>query len=285
VRAVLRATSSESLSRPPRIRLPVHSASSIQKVTSSLPSLAPSSFVVAEYLDYSSLPPDSKNVGVEFCNSPSLHPNETAMGVNVINAAKQMDVKHFVLSQSKAWVCQATVEEYLTESSLPYTILQPSSFMQNTPLLKLLSEAARTDTITLDCWYYPDTLKGFLYLLDLAEIAASVLINPEPHLLASYSLVRENISLTAVSDIVSEETGVPSNCVRAKRALVKAAWAEHAVRMYGEAVGEWTGEAWERLMSYYDKRGIPGNNNVVRWLLGREPTTWRMWVRSLVREA
>jgi len=49
--------------------------------------------VVAEYL---SLPPDSKDVDVEFYNSPSLHPNKTAMGINVINAAKQMDVKHFV---------------------------------------------------------------------------------------------------------------------------------------------------------------------------------------------
>jgi len=106
------------------------------------------------------------------------------------------------------------VEEYLTESSLPYTILLLCriylyrSFTAKTPVLIPL--LLTVGTIRPRC-------KVFLYLLDLAEIADSVLIKPEPHLLASYSLVGENISLAEVSDIVSEETGVPSTGVRANR--------------------------------------------------------------------
>ncbi|TFK46493.1 NAD-P-binding protein [Heliocybe sulcata] len=281
-----------SLSQPPQIRLLVHNKSSIQKVVSTFGELSPTSFVIGDYLDYSSLSECFRDVDVLFYNGPAFHPNETAMGINVINAAKQMGVKHFVyssvlhpyLTNLLNHKAKLGVEEYLTESGLPYTILQPSSLMQNIPIDTLIKDNS-SDSISLECAYNPRTMQGFLYLPDLAEIAASILLDPELHLLASYPLVGENISLEAVSAILSEETGRPATCILANREHGKAVQREKAARMYGEAVSEWCGEAWERMVFYYDKRGIPGNTNIARWLLGREPTTWKVWVRSLLKEA
>ncbi|EPQ50873.1 NAD P-binding protein [Gloeophyllum trabeum ATCC 11539] len=283
-----------SLSPAPSIRLLVHSESSVKTVTESLASLPfgsssfVASFVVADYLDYSSLPPAFKNVDIIFYNGPAFHPNETAMGINAVNAAKETGVKHFVycsvlhpyLSKLLNHKAKLGVEEYLTESSLPYTILQPTSLMQNFPLPRLL-DSPPSAPVLLDCPYSPTTLQGFLYLPDLAEIAANILLDPEPHVFASYPLVGENISLHSVADVIKEETARPVQCLTLDREQAKKEWGEKGARMYGEALREWSAEAWERMVWYYDKRGIPGNSNITRWLLGREPTTWRMWLKSL----
>jgi len=66
----------------------------------------------------------------------------------MIDAAVSAQVQHCVYSSVLhpglrkliSHDCKRYVEEYLIESSLPYAILQPSTFMDQLPIQKLLSE-------------------------------------------------------------------------------------------------------------------------------------------------
>ena len=55
-----------------------------------------SSVVIADYLEQSSLRSALQGVDVIFHNGPAFHAQETAMGIAVIDAAKEAGVKHFV---------------------------------------------------------------------------------------------------------------------------------------------------------------------------------------------
>jgi hypothetical protein len=41
----------------------------------------------------------------------------------------------------------------------------------------------------------------------------------------------------------------------------------------------------ERLVLFYNRRGLNGNPNVLRWLLGREPTTIDQWIEIQLEQA
>ena len=60
------------------------------------PELPDSSFALGDYLEASTLPPALKGVDIVFHNGPAFHALESAMGITLINAAKQAGVKHFV---------------------------------------------------------------------------------------------------------------------------------------------------------------------------------------------
>ena len=70
---------------------------------------------------------------------PNMSPDELTIGGLVVAAAHSAGVSHFVYHsvlhpQTEAmphhWA-KLRVEEYLLESGLPYTILQPAAYMQN----------------------------------------------------------------------------------------------------------------------------------------------------------
>lgn len=39
-------------------------------------------------------------------------------------------------------------------------------------------------------------------------------------------------------------------------------------------------DATERILLYYNRRGLVGSSNVCEWLLGRKPTGWLEWMRG-----
>lgn len=69
-----------------------------------------------------------------------FNPNEVEIGEIAINAAKFAKVQHFVFHSVLHSILhdmphhqkKHTVEEMLVNSEIPYTIIQPSAFMQNT---------------------------------------------------------------------------------------------------------------------------------------------------------
>jgi uncharacterized protein YbjT (DUF2867 family) len=131
----------------------------------------------------------------------------------------------------------------LIESGLPYTILQPTSFMENIPLPTVLSSG------TLSCPYTPDVLQGFLSLQDCAAVAARALLDPSPHAFARYELVGENRTLTDVAKLVSQRAG--------KEIKVEVIPREKAVKKFAEEKGMGTlteRDNFERMLFYYDKR-------------------------------
>ena len=74
----------------------------VKKLKERHPELPDSSFALGDYLEASTLPPALKGVDIVFHNGPAFHALESAMGIALIDAAKQAGVKHFVYC-STAW--------------------------------------------------------------------------------------------------------------------------------------------------------------------------------------
>ncbi|KAI0650086.1 NAD-P-binding protein [Trametes meyenii] len=272
IRALLE---SKSLS-PSDLRLFVRSRDAANKLKAQYGQLTDSSFAIGDYLEVSTLPPALEGVDVVFHNGPAFHALESAMGIALVDAAKHAGVKHFVycsvlfpvITKMLNHKAKAPVEEHLLESGLNYTILEPSSFMQNVNLKNVVS------TGTLQALYTPSVLQGYLDLEDLAAVARLVILDPAPHNRARYELVGENCTYEDVARTIAVQMGKDAKVEQVPRGRILGRGATHV-----QISNDYGQEGLERMLFYYDKRGIPGNNNTVRWLLGREPTTWADRVR------
>ena len=105
-----------------------------------------------------------------------MHPREDSIGKIVIDQAKDANVSHFIFCSVLHPVrtkllnhrIKIGVEEYLIESRLSYTILQPTHFMQNTQC----KDIANKDIMYL--MYSFDVLQGYLDLDDLAQVIIKI---------------------------------------------------------------------------------------------------------------
>ncbi|KAI9001261.1 NAD(P)-binding protein [Trametes punicea] len=273
---VIRALLQSGSVSPSDLRLLVRSQESVKKLKDRHPQLPDSSFAIGDYLEASTLPPALKGVDIVFHNGPAFHALETAMGIALIDAAKKAGVKHFVycsvlfpiLTKLLNHKAKFFVEEHLIESGLNYTILEPTSFMQNVNLQNAIS------TGTLRANYSPSTLQGYLDLEDLAAVARLVILEPAPHNHARYELVGQNCAYDDVAKEISAQTGkqIKVELVPRDQILGKS-------DVHMRLAEDYAKEGMDRMLYYYDKRGIPGNINTVRWLLGREPTSWAGRIR------
>ncbi|EKM56743.1 uncharacterized protein PHACADRAFT_254037 [Phanerochaete carnosa HHB-10118-sp] len=93
---VLKALLASDNVKPADLRLLVRSEDAIQKVQFRHQQLPRSSFVVADYLETSTLGPALRGVDIAFHNAPGFSPLESAMGIALIDAAKEAGVKHLV---------------------------------------------------------------------------------------------------------------------------------------------------------------------------------------------
>jgi len=167
------------------------------------------------------------------------------------------------------------VEEYLIESRLNYTILQPTHFMQNVPVSMILSSPSPQVSVP----YSPHTFQGFVSLKDLGEVAASVLLDPEPHNRARYEMVGDNGSYDDVAKALSRYLDREIPCVQISL--------DQAVKMFqarGVGMDEWGEDATHRLFIYYDRWGLTGNTNVLTWLLGRKPADISGYIAEEVKQ-
>lgn len=92
-----------------------------------------------------------KDVSVVIHIGPSYHPYEADIGRMMIDAAYTSSpgtLKHFILpsllnsqlSKMLNHACKKEVGEYIMESGLPCTILQPATFMDDIPLAMLAQQ-------------------------------------------------------------------------------------------------------------------------------------------------
>jgi len=252
------------------LRLLVHRHNTIEALQGKFPTES-IDYVVGDNLDRKSLMAAMQGVDIVFYNSPPLDAQETAMGISVVQAAQASNVKHFVYAsvlhplRTKLMnhKVKLPVEEYLIESRLNYTILQPTHFMQNIPVPTILSSSSPQVSVP----YSPHELQGFVDLKDFGEVAASVLLNPEPHNRARYEMVGDNKSYDDAAKALSQVIGRDVPCVQISL--------DQAVKMFqarGACMDEWGEDAARRLFFYYDRWGLTGNSNVLTWLLGRKPT-------------
>lgn len=210
---------------------------------------------------------------------PNMSADELPIGVNVIESARSTGVQHFgyhsvlkpqVKSMPHHWN-KMLVEEYLLESHMPYTILQPAAYMQNL--------AAHWESFLHDGIYpvpYPaDTRLSLVDLVDVAQAAAIVLTEPG-HRFATYELVStEGLSQTQVAGILSQQL---ERKITAERVPIEE-W-RHQAKAAG--LGNYQVDTLVKMFTYYEQYGFEGNSNVLTWLLGHPPRSLQAFIQRLI---
>jgi uncharacterized protein YbjT (DUF2867 family) len=210
---------------------------------------------------------------------PALHPHEREMGMAAIDAARAAGVRHFVFSSVLHAIITDLVqheikrdlEEYLVSSGLEFTILQPANYM----LRHRLTPAFTKGVFRLS-WAL-DRRQSMVDLGDVTEVAAAVLADTDQHAGATYELVAPGrYTAHDIAQVISSVVGgeVIAEEIDAEVFLKAALGADSASQFPYEA------RLLRAISRRYSSHDFIGNPNVLRWLLGREPTTFEQFVRA-----
>ncbi|KAI7141481.1 NAD(P)-binding protein [Hortaea werneckii] len=227
-----------------------------------------------------------------FLITPGFHANETSCGINIIDAAVAQtpgrqpkhllysSVLHPHLRKLLNHDAKRYVEEHLIESGLPYTIVQPTTMMENLPLPKLLQQ----DVPTYTALWSPETKFSFVSCRDIGEACANILFSPARHVFATYQLVSTSapLSYREALQIVSAHVGREVRVEQ--KPIEEGVKAFNRMRMHGEPgeVAFNSSQGPARMFMYYNEKGLVGNPNMLGWLLGRKPLEYEDWVRFCV---
>jgi uncharacterized protein YbjT (DUF2867 family) len=211
---------------------------------------------------------------------PNVHPDEVPIGQAAIAAAQAAGVGHFVFHsvlhpQTEAmphhWH-KLRVEEALFTSGLPFTILQPAPYMQNV----LAGWAAISGQGVYTVPYPVETRLSLVDLEDVAQ-AAAIVLGSAAHHGAVYELAgTPPLSQLEVAAALAEQLGRP---VAAVSESVDT-W-ERRVRAGG--LGEAPIATLKQMFDYYARFGLPGNPNVLTWLLGRPPASYAQFAARVAK--
>jgi uncharacterized protein YbjT (DUF2867 family) len=174
-----------------------------------------------------------------------------------------MSVTHPQLEPLLNHQSKLAVERHLLGARLPFTVLQPMHYMQNVNVRDCVDSGRFRQPYSLD------RPLSFVDLADVGAATATVLSAPAEHRWATYELCGKDI-LTG-HDIAATLTTVGGTPVRAEQVPVEAALPTEAP--------DYTIDGFTRLVNHYNRYGILGNPNVLRWLLGREPTSFTEYAR------
>ncbi|GIK04406.1 hypothetical protein Aspvir_008489 [Aspergillus viridinutans] len=254
-----------------RLRLAAHSTASAKNLEISYPD---AEIVIVDLQSLS----DCRHLlhGATAINAvlPSLHLHEKEIGFNLVDAAvaesrREGNVfKHFVLS----------------------------SFLDAYPVARLASQ----DHPVMEKWWKPEHANSVIALDDLAAATVKVLDEREAHYLAEYPLVSTlPISETEIIRIIEKRIG---KNIELKTPSFETGVSKLIDNLYGSSEhgqgeiglgrssagdlrGDLVRDTVEHLILFYNRRGLKGSPNVLRWLLGREPTTVEAWVDNVATKA
>ncbi|NUQ86417.1 MAG: NmrA family NAD(P)-binding protein [Anaerolineales bacterium] len=251
-----------------------------EEQVSVLKSLGAEKVIVGDLGDGSALRSAMRGVRSLYHICPNIHPDEETIGRLVIEEARKAGVEHFVYhsvlhpqtEKMKHHWQKLRVEEMLFESGLPFTILQPGPYMQN--LLAGWRNIVEEGILRVP--YSVEAKFSFLDLEDLAE-AARIVLTESGHANAIYELAGTNpTSHAKVAEIFRRVLG---RDVRAEKQEI----GEWRLRAGGSS--ENAMENLVRMFEYYDRWGLAGNPNVLRWLLKREPASIEAFIGRTLRSS
>lgn len=271
-----------------RLRLVVNSPSSEQRLKQQYPD---ASVTRASLENIDEARRIMAGVTTVFHIGPSFHPHETEIGYFMVDAAaeeaRQGTFKHFVYSsvlntQLRKMMnhdCKRYVEEYLMESGLDYTILQPTHFMDTFPVAQLLSQP---EPLYRANWSTSVPF-SFIALQDLAEAAATVIEERDRHYLAQYPL--SSTRTLPYDEVIGNVSQAIGKHIKVETRPVIEATNALLDMLFGGAdkAHPRTRDAAHRMVLFYNYHGLKGNPNVLEWLIGRKPTAHADWVQAQVQ--
>lgn len=272
-RAVLRALAG----RAEPVRALIHHA----EQASSVQALGAQETTVGDLLNRADVQRAVKGVRAIYHMAPNVSPHEIPMGEAVISAARSAGVERLVLhsvlhphieAMPHHWQ-KARVEELLFASGVPFTILQPTAYMQN--VLAAWDQILARGRYPVP--YSPETRLSLVDLPDVAEAAARVLTEPG-HTGATIELVgTPGISPREIVELLSAELGRQVTV----EVIPLEAW-ERRARASG--LGEYQVSALVKMFAYYEQHGLTGNPQALTTVLGKTPTSFPEFVRRVVQE-
>jgi len=272
-RAVLRAL----LDRKVSIRALVHRTDQV----SALKALGVGDVHVGDMLDPNTLARAMHRVTSIYHIAPNVSPDEVTIGKTVIQAARSAKVKHFVFhsvlhpqieAMPHHWQ-KLRVEEFLFESGLPFTILQPTVYMQN--ILSQWEQILGNGIYTLP--YGPKTRLSQVDLEDVARVA-SIVLTESGHVGAIYELAgTPAMSQVEIAEVLSKQLNRP---VDLKKISIKE-W-EQSARASG--LGDYQVSTLIKMFDYYEQFGFLGNMNTLRCLLGSQPNSFVDFIKRIKDE-
>lgn len=208
----------------------------------------------------------------------TLDPGERAMGIGLIDAARQEGVGHFVFSSVLHSIVtdlvqheiKRDVEEHLLASDLEFTILQPSNYMLP---LKLRPAFERG---VFELSWSLHRRQSLVDLDDVTDVAVQALTDSARHASATYELVAPGrFTATQLAQVIAGVLEQPIDVREIDAETYAAAWlgnrdpvdAPHQLRVL------------RSISARYSAHDFLGNPNVLTWLLGREPTSYEAFVR------
>jgi uncharacterized protein YbjT (DUF2867 family) len=211
---------------------------------------------------------------------PNVSPDEVLIGQVVIAAAQSTGIEHIVYHSvlhpqtermPHHW-CKLRVEEQVIESGIPFTILQPATYMQN-----IL--AHKDQIVEQGIFPVPYSVETRLSLVDLEDVAqvAALVLTESGHEGATYELV--GVKAISQADLAETLSHALNREVRAKF-TPRESWAEQA-RLAG--LGDYQIETLVKMFVYYERYGFPGNPRILGWLLSREPTNFTVFAERMVK--
>ncbi len=206
---------------------------------------------------------------------PPMNPDETDIAKRItdhcLNAGIERLILYSVLHPLMKDVPhhdhKLQAERHLVNSGQVYTILQPSRYMQH--LVPIWDMVLKTGLHSMP---FSETAKfSVADLNDLAEATAAVAVE-NGHEGATYQLAGpEQLSQSDMAVILSDLTG---KAIRAKaKSLEQFESGALANGMPEERI-----QTMRKMNAHYDSHGLIGNPNVLRWILGREPTRFSEFV-------
>lgn len=245
-----------------------------------LQALGAAEYCVGDMLDTESI--DKAMAGCErvIHIGPPMHAQEVKIVNDFINAAQHENVKQFVYyavmhplrRAVRHHALKLDAEEKIIDSNLPYTIIEPCRYMQHLEMIWNVVQEQGIHAMPFNV----DVQFNVVDLFDLAEVTAKVVTEPG-HLYATYELAGpESLSQTAMAKIISKVLQKP---VTAKAVSLD----EMAEKAVAKGMNEDRVQQMRIMNGHYDHNGFLGNANVLRWLLGREPTHFEQYVRRLVK--
>ncbi len=236
--------------------------------------------VIGDLEDPVSLRKATEGIDAVFHIGPGMAPNEAAMGLALVGAAKAAGARKFVLSgvihpslsQLTNHAAKLPVEEAMYESGMTFTVLQPAIFMQN--IAGYWAAVIEQDRFSLPYSVYAKD--AYVDYRDVAEAAAlaltcDMLYNGTFELCATGMMDRMEIALM-MSEVLGRNVGA------AEVPFEK--WAHKAHLPEGPLK-----DGLKRMFSFYNDHGFPGGNSLVfRAILGREPRSLRQYLQELAEQ-
>lgn len=232
--------------------------------------------VLGDLRDHQSLARAAEGMDGVFHIGPAFAADEAALGLAIVDAAIQANVRKFVFSsviqptttRLENHASKIPVEEAIYASGLEYTILHPANFMQNIGLA--WPSVLRTGAFAEP--FANDIRIARVDYRDVAEVAA-IALTRDDLAYATLDLCAGMYSRTEIVQAMSEELGRPIE----SRELAFSEWARAAQLPYDDRQLA----LLAKVHDHYRRHGLGGNPLSLAAALGRQPISLKDYVRDL----